>query len=227
MGVEAEEGGDPSRAFSLYRAAADAWPESVPAYLQLGRSWAMQGRVVEAVLTFNRALQLNPESATAHRGLARVLREAGDPAQAIVHYRAALRISPADAESHADLGQCLLAVSRPDEALAEFRAAMAIDPRWPPPMALAAMLLATHPASASRNPVEAVRLAKRAAELTEGKDRGVMEILAAAYASAGKFEDAVDAERKALSLVPPNAEPEVKSEMEAALDLYRRGLTRR
>jgi spermidine synthase len=227
LGVQAEEGGEPSRAFWLYRAAAEAWPESVPAHLQLGRSWAMQGQVRDAVLELRRALQLNPESATAHRDLARLLREIGDPFQAIHHYLEAVRIVPGDAEAHADLGQCLAMLSRHDEALAQFRAAMEILPGWPPPMAFAAMLLATHPNPASRRPLEAVALGRRAAGLTDWKDRGVLEILAAAFASAGKFEEAVDAERKALALVPPNAEPNLVSEMEAALDLYQRGLTRR
>ncbi|HZR11372.1 MAG TPA: fused MFS/spermidine synthase [Myxococcales bacterium] len=227
MGVQAEEQGEPSRAFWLYRGAAEAWPESVPAHLQLGRSWAMQGQVRDAVVEFRKALQLNPESATGHRDLARLLREIGDPYQAIQHYLEAVRIAPGDAEAHADLGQCLAMASRHDEALAQFRAAMEILPRWPPPMAFAAMLLATHPNPASRRPEEAVALARRAAGLTDWKDRGVLEILAAAFASAGRFEEAVDAERKALALVPPNAEPRMVSEMEAALDLYQRGLTRR
>jgi spermidine synthase len=227
MGIQTEEQGEPSRAFWLYRAAAEAWPESVPAHLQLGRSWAMQGQVRDAVLEFRRALQLNPDSATAHRDLARLLREIGDPYQAIQHYLQALRIAPGDAEAHADLGQCLAMLSRHDEALAQFRAATGILPDWPPPMAFAAMILATHPNPASRRPEEAVTLARRAAKLTDWKDRGILEILAAAFASAGRFEEAVDAERKALALVPPNAEPRIVSEMEAALDLYQRGLTRR
>ena len=187
----------------------------------------MQGQVRDAVVEFRKALRLNPESATAHRDLARLLREIGDPYQAIQHYLEAVRIAPGDAEAHADLGQCLAMLSRHDEALAQFRAATEILPRWAPPLAYAAMLLATHPNPAARRPLEAVALARRAADLTDGKDRGVLEILAAALAAAGRFDEAVDAERKALALVPPNAEPGMISEMEAALGLYQRGLTRR
>ena len=89
------------------------------------------------------------------------------------------------------------------------------------------MLLATHPNVGSRNSTEAIRLAKEAVELTKEKDRGALEILAASYAAAGRFKEAVSAERKALDLVSATAEPAVAAEMEAALDLYRRGLTRR
>ena len=187
----------------------------------------MHGQIQEAVSEFRRALELNPESGAAHRAVGQLLREIGDPAQAAAHYREALRIAPGDAEAHADLGQCLMLTSRPDEALKEFAEAMRLEPDWPPPMALAAMLLSTHPDVRARRPEEAVRLASRAAESTHWKDRGVLEILAAAYAAAGNFDRALDAERKALALVPPDAEARVIREMEDVIDLYRRGLPRK
>jgi spermidine synthase len=227
LGLDLEQRGDPAQAFSLYQSAVDAWPESVPAQIQLGRTWAMQGRLQEAATAFRNALELNPDSGAAHRGLGKLFREAGEPYQAIGHYREALRIAPGQGETHADLGQCLAITSRPDEALAEFREAMRLDPEAAAPMAFAALLLATHPNPASRNSTDAIRLAGRAAELTAWKDRGILEILAASYAAAGRFDEAVTAERKALDLVSATAEPQMVAEMEAALNLYQRGLTRR
>ncbi len=225
-GVAAEEHGDVEQAFSLYAAAVKAWPEGVNAHLQLGRAWAMRGEIREAASEFNKALQLNPDSGTAHRSLAQLLRDIGDPYQAIAHYREALRIAPGQPELHADLGQCLALAGRPDEALAEFREAIRLEPRASAPMAMAAMVLATNPNVAARNSSEAIRLARRAAELTEGRDSGVLEILAASYAAGGRFEEAVAAERNALDLVSAKGDPQLVAEMEAALDLYRRGLTR-
>ena len=227
LGVEIEERGDPGQAFVLYRAAVAAWPDSVPAQLQLGRTWAMQRKVDEAAAAFQKALDLNPDSGVAHRALGKLLRETGQPYQAIGHYREALRIAPDDGETHADLGQCLAMIQRPDEALAEFRAAMRLDPRAPAPMAFAALLLATRPDKASRNPDEAIRLAHRAGELTGWKDSGTLEILAASYAAAGRFDEAVRAMQKALDLVSATAEPQLAAEMQAALNQYQRGLTLR
>ncbi len=225
-GVAAEEHGDAEQAFSLYAAAVKAWPEGVNAHLQLGRAWAMRGEFREAASEFNKALQLNPDSGTAHRSLAQLLRDIGDPYQAIAHYREALRIAPGQPELHADLGQCLALAGRPDEALAEFREAIRLEPCASAPMAMAAMVLATNPSVGARNSTEAILLARRAAELTEGRDSGVLEILAASYAAGGRFEEAVAAERKALDLVSAKGDPQLVAEMEAALDLYRRGLTR-
>ena len=155
------------------------------------------------------------------------MRDVGDPYQAIAHYRDALRIAPDQPGLHTDLGQCLALAGRADDALAEFREAIRLEPRASAPMAMAAMVLATNPNVNARNSSDAIRLARRADELTGGGDSGVLEILAAAYAAGGRFEEAVAAERKALDLVSAKANPQLVAEMEAALDLYRRGLTRR
>jgi spermidine synthase len=187
----------------------------------------MQGRFREAADEFRKALELNPDSGAAHRSFARLLRDIGDPFQAIGHYREALRIAPGQAELRVDLGQCLALAGRPDEALAEFREAIRLEPRASAPMAMAAMVLATHPNASSRNSSEAIRLARRADELTGGRDSGILEVLAASYAAGGRFEEAVAAERKALDLVSAKADPQLVAEMEAALDLYKRGLRRR
>ena len=227
LGLEVEKGGDAARALSLYRSAVEAWPESVNARLQLGRAWAMQGQFREAAGELAKALELNPDSGAAHRSLGRLFRDIGDPYQAIGHYREALRIAPDQAEVRVELGQCLALAGRPDEALTEFSEAMRLEPRAPVPMALTAMLLATHPNATSRNSTEAIRLARGAAQLTGSKDRGVLEILAASYAAAGRFGEAVEAERKALELVSASTDPQAAAEMKAALDLYKRGLTRR
>ncbi|TMA21449.1 MAG: tetratricopeptide repeat protein [Deltaproteobacteria bacterium] len=226
LGADMEERGALEQAFALYRSAVDAWPESLNAHLELGRLWAMQGQFREAAGEFRKALDLNRDSGAAHRSLGKIFRDVADLNQAIASYREALRIAPDDAETHVDLGQSLALAGRPDDALREFAEAMRLKPRWPIPMASAAMLLATHPDAASRNSSEAIKLARRAADLTSGKDSAVLEILAASYAAAGRFDEAVTAERKALD-ISAKADPKLAAEMEAALELYRRGLTRR
>ena len=227
LGADMEERGALEQAFELYGSAVNAWPESLNAHLQLGRLWAMQGQFREAAGEFRKALELNPDSGAAHRYLGKIFRDVGDPHQAIGYYREALRIAPDDAETHVDLGQCLALANRPDHALREFAEAMRLKPGWSVPIASAAMLLATHPDAASRNSSEAIRLARRAADLTSGKDPAVLEILAVSYAAAGRFDEAVTAERKALDFISAKDDPKLAAEMEAALELYRRGLTRR
>ena len=82
-----------------------------------------------------------------------------------------------------------------------------------------AWLRAACPADDIRDAAAAVRDATRANELT-GYDRpGYLDTLAAAYAEAGRFEEAVRWQEKAAGLVPPDERPGY----EARLALYRAG----
>ena len=180
----------------------------------------MRGWTGEAIVQYRRAVQLDPESGSAHRALAQLFQAAGETDLALAHGREARRISPQSAEVHDGLGLSLATVGRLEEALAEFREAMRLAPNWPVPMDRAALLLAMHP-RASRDEVrEAVRLAARAAKLTDWKDPMALETLAAAYAAGGDFDEAVDAERRAIDVVGASGGP-LAAEMAATLGAYR------
>ena len=85
----------------------------------------------------------------------------------------------------------------------------------------AAWLLATAPVAAVRNGARAVELARKAAELSKSKDADILDTLAAAYAEAANFSEAVRWQEKALEF------PEfAKDQGDAArkrLERYRKG----
>src|SRR5207244_12523740 len=64
--------------------------------------------------------------------------------------------------------------------------------------------LATGPDSWLRDAAEAVRLAERAADLSDRRDARVLDLLAAAYAASGDFDRAVATAQAALDLKPPD-----------------------
>ena len=61
-------------------------------------------------------------------------------------------------------------------------------------------MLATNPNASVRNGAEAAELAERAARLSGGQKPAILGTLAAAYAEAGRFPEAVQTARKALKL---------------------------
>jgi spermidine synthase len=209
----------------LYDQATRVWPELAEGHVNLARIAAMQGRTQDARASLLRALAANPLSGSAHRILGRVLQESGDPEGAIVHLREAVRIAPLTAELHEDLGLALATTRRMDDALAEFREAIRLAPDWPAAIDRVALILATSPDPAARDPEEAVRLATRALKLTDGKDAMALEVAAAAYASAGRFADAERAESKALDLALAMGDDALAAAARAAIELYRRGMT--
>jgi Flp pilus assembly protein TadD len=193
--------------------------------VNLARLAVMQGRTEDARASLLRALAANPLSGAAHRMLGQVLHGRGDPEGAIPHLREAARIAPLTAEVHEDLGLALAMTRRIDDALSEFREALRLAPDWPAALDRVALILATSPEPTVRDPQEAVRLATRAVKLTDGKDPTVLEIAAAAYASAGRFADAERAEGHVLDLALAAGDEALAAAARAALELYRRGET--
>lgn len=81
-----------------------------------------------------------------------------------------------------------------------------------------AWFLATSPEPSTRDGQKAIRLATRAADLTEQKDAAILDTLAAAFAESGNFAEAIRWQTAAIAA--SNENPGIK----ARLDLYRRGL---
>ncbi len=72
-----------------------------------------------------------------------------------------------------------------------------------------------------RRPEHAVTLAQRACELTRYDQPKFLDILAAAYAAAGHFDEAVAQAEKALELAVSSARKDMVAPIQKRLDLYK------
>ena len=212
-------------AITWYRRALSAWPDFIEAHVNLGRSLARQGRTDEGVSHLRRALELNPDSGVAYRLLAAVLQSQGAAGEAVPLYRQALRLAPDAPDLHHELGVSLALAGNTQSALAELGEAMRLRPDWPAPMARMALLLAIYPEHGRRNLKKAIELALRASQLTHYGDPLMLETLAAAYAAAGRFDEAVTEEGKALEIVKSAGDPAIARQVGATLELYKQGKT--
>jgi hypothetical protein len=68
-----------------------------------------------------------------------------------------------------------------------------------------------------------VKLASRAAELTRQHDTGTLDTLAAAYAEAGQFQEAVATEERGLKLTDAARDKVLVDQLHARLELFRAG----
>jgi tetratricopeptide (TPR) repeat protein len=82
-----------------------------------------------------------------------------------------------------------------------------------------AWVLATSPDPNMRNPSEAIRIAKEVNSETNYKDASMLDTLGAAYASAGRFADAIETTQKALGLAQQN-DKDLLGPIQSHLDLY-------
>jgi tetratricopeptide (TPR) repeat protein len=86
-----------------------------------------------------------------------------------------------------------------------------------------AWLLATCPDASVRDGAKAIELAQQAVKLSGGKDPGFLDTLAAAYAEAGHFFQAVETARKALVLAKQQKQQLLVHSLRARIALYEAG----
>lgn len=109
------------------------------------------------------------------------------------------------------------------EAAARYRQALDVNPDQLEALNNLAWLLASCRESTVRNGAEAVRLAERACELTEYRRTPVIGTLAAAYAEAGRFPEAIATAEKAAALAQATGDEVLLLKNRQLLELYRAG----
>ncbi len=86
-----------------------------------------------------------------------------------------------------------------------------------------AWLLATHPDSERRNGAEAVEYAELALVVGPHETPTLVDVLAAAYAEAGRFAEAATTAREAIGLAAAAGQTELAEEIRGRLRLYQSG----
>jgi tetratricopeptide (TPR) repeat protein len=205
------------------RKAVESDPDYRDAHFSLGNVLFLQGHYAEAVLCYRKALAIDPAYADAHGNLGFALEKQGKPAEAIAQYEKALELNPSQADAHENLSRVLYERGKVAEALAHWREVLRVRPERRLVLDAAAWVLATSPDASLRNGAEAVALAQRAMQLSGGRDLVVCNILAAAYAEAGQFPQAVAAAGQALDLAVAAGNTAAADVLRARIKLYQAG----
>jgi tetratricopeptide (TPR) repeat protein len=186
----------------------------------LGRALALKGSSEDAIAEWRKAIELSPNYAQAYNDLGTELSRKGRADEAIAAWQQATVANPTFAPAQFNLGNAQDARGKFKQALAAWRSGLAVDPNHVPTLRRAAWLLATSRDSSLRNAAEAVTLAERAVRLTGGQDASVLDGLAAAYAEAGRFADAVETANRAQRLAAQQGRRDLSLEIQARVRLY-------
>ena len=206
-----------------YREALRLKPDYTKAHNNLGLALADAGQNDEAIEHFREALRLQPDYAEPHNNLAVALAQAGKTDEAIEHLQQALRAQPKYARALYNLGTTLAGQGRTAEAVHSYEQFLQLAPDHVEALNRLAWLLATREPGQGGDPARAVRLAQRAAELVPQEDVQCLDTLAAAYAAAGRFSDAVTAAERAVQLVESAGQTALVNRIQSRLELYRAG----
>jgi tetratricopeptide (TPR) repeat protein len=187
-------------AIPQYRLAVESDPESPEAHNNLGAALMREGTYDEAIVQFQKALELRPGGAMAEANLGHALLVQNKTDEAKAHLERALQISPDMVEARFDLGAVLMKNGQRAEALALWRQALRQAPDNLRVLNDTAWALATCADAALRDGTEAVTLAEHAVQLSSGREPSLLGTLAAAYAEAGRFDKAVEFEKRATDV---------------------------
>ncbi len=215
--------GELEPAIADYREAVRNKPDYEQAYCNLAKGLALQDKLDEALTNFLAALRCKPDYAEAHTKLGNVLLLQGAVAAAMPHLYEAVRIDPTYAEGHYYLAAALARQKKFTEAVAAFRAAIRAKPDYASALNDLAWLLATRPESQNRDVPEAVRLARRACELTQYASPAYLDTLAVAESEAGQLTEAAAWTEKAVTLAATAGDGALAAQLQGRLAAYRAG----
>ena len=219
------EQGEWRRAADEFAAALAAAGEGATAELHDDLGVALQGLglYAEAAERHRAALAHRPAFAAAFAHLGEALAALGDVTGATAAVARALELEPELSAAALDLGTLHLRAGRRVEAAAAFRRGLAAAPDDPRLAARLAWLLATAPEDNLRDGAEAVRLAERASQATGGRMPEALDVLAAAYAEAGRFAAAAATARRSRDLARATSSDDLAKEIGRRLARYEEG----
>lgn len=217
-GAEAGKSG-PDRAIADHDASSRSDRQRADALIASGVAWYDKKDYDRAIADYDAALRIDPQYAAAfrNRGSARV--DKGDFDQGIADLSRAIEINPKLAPAYVIRGNAKRYKGDLEGAIVDYTRAIEVDPNLAIAYNQLAWELATAEQPAIRDGRRAVESALKACELSQWKNSSHMDTLAAAYARAGNFEDAVKWEHKALE------DPRLASDEKTAqrLRLYEEG----
>lgn len=223
LGAALTRAGKPAEAMCCFQEALRLNPDSPYAAFGIGTLLAGQGRLEDGAVYLRRAVEIKPGFAVAHNNLASVLRRLRRYPEAVGHFEQALALKPHWPEVQRNLAGTLAGMRRWSEAVAHYRESLRLRPDAVETMDELAWLLATCPDDATRNGPEAVRLAERSRFLAGGERTASLRTLAAAYAEAGRYSEAVQVAGEAAARARASGDAALAADVDALLGALRQG----
>ena len=191
--------GEPDAAARSLAEALARHPERSPWHFQLGFAHEQRGDLTGAEESYRAGLALDPDLPEVESRLGRIRARQGDLDGAIAIFRGVLQRHPDEPRANENLGLALDQRGETALAVTHYERALAAAPEARRSLRRLAWVRATHPDASLRDGAEAVRLAERACAQSEYGDARDLDRLAAAYAEAGRFDDAVRTAERALA----------------------------
>jgi Flp pilus assembly protein TadD len=188
-----------------------------------GSALYTQDRYEDAIEQFSQALQINPKYTKARNNLGKTYLALGRLDEAVMCLTEVLRVEKELPDVYSNLGLAYAQLGKNGLAVAHLAKSIELAPDNTDVLNNLAWILATVEDAGVRNAAEAVEHAERACEMTNYERPEMLDTLAAAYAAAGRFSEAVETATKAAKLADSADQKELTAKIEARLQLYKAG----
>lgn len=202
-------------------------PDDPETHLKIGAGLFKLGKSDETERHWREALRLKPDSKEIQYKLDHLERLKKTVAEkraredaAVAKLLAELERDPNNAENHDAMAGTCYSLKKMSLAVKHWNEYLRLKPDDYMVMNNLAWLLAIAADDEIRQPQEALRLATRAAELTNSQQPGILDTLAAARAAAGDFDQAVAIAEKAIELAQAGGNFEQAARIRGRLQLY-------
>lgn len=196
-------------------------PDMSPAYLIRGVMYLQKGDRERGIADLDRCLKSDPTNAQAlgRRGSAYLQLHQYD--KALADFNASIKADPKLEPAYSERGRAYEEMREYEKAVADYETALRLTPGNPSLLNKTAWLYATCPKDSVRDGARAAELAMQACELTQWGNSWYVDTLAAAYAEAGKWEEAMNYGKLALQLEKAGKnDAETVKGYEERLELY-------
>jgi tetratricopeptide (TPR) repeat protein len=166
-------------------------PTLAIAHNNLGILLLQKGNVAEGSRHLREALRLKPENPETEFNLALALNQQQQWSEAAVLFKKNISNHEGDPKAHYEFAVALTHLKQTREAMGQFAQALLLQSNYPDALAGLSWILATASNPEFRNGIEAVRMAEQACDLTGRQNPAMLRTLAAAYAEASRFEEAI------------------------------------
>jgi len=189
------------------------------AHLAFATSLFAEGKTEEAIAHARAAAEIRPTNAGVY-GEVPVGLEGKTLDEAILFWSARVENEPNNIGARNTFGVLLVQKHQTRAAIEQWETALGLNPNDGNAQSNLAWVFATAPDASLRNGTRAVELAGRALKLADGVSPILHRTLAAAYAEAGRFDDAIATAERGHAFAEREGNRELADEFTAVLARY-------
>lgn len=206
LGVSLIKQGSCTEAITCFQKALRIDPKLADAHNNLGEAYVQTGRIEAAVEQYREAIALRPDSFIMRWNLGMAFWRSGRKDEAMTQFSEGVLLEPDRVDASYRLGWFLYQKHLDPEAMLLWRRTLQLEPGHPQTMIHLAWLLATSPDATVRNGIEALSMANAIIQISGTRSSEGLDLLAAALAEVGQFDQACRIAQEALDKSAPKDE---------------------